>query len=124
MPGRTHHLQKIPLFSPLTYEGCAMVESLMKTREFSPFQTIVKEGGPGDSMFVINSGAVEVRKKDPNTGIDFLLTELGVGACFGEMALLTGKPRAATVVTTEPTTCGVLEKSAFEKLVQIGRAHV
>ena len=94
-----------------------MVESLMKTREFPPFQTIVKEGGPGDSMFVINSGAVEVRKKDPNTGIDFLLSTLGAGACFGEMALLTGKPRAATVVTTEPTSCGVLEKSAFEKLV-------
>jgi type IV pilus assembly protein PilB len=94
-----------------------MVESLMKTREFAPFQTIVKEGGPGDSMFVIDSGTVEVRKKDPNTGIDFLLSTLGAGACFGEMALLTGKPRAATVVTTEPTSCGVLEKSAFEKLV-------
>jgi type IV pilus assembly protein PilB len=94
-----------------------MVESLMKVREFAPFQTIVKEGGPGDSMFILNAGAVEVRKKDPNTGIDFLLTELKAGACFGEMALLTGKPRTASVIATEPTMCGVLEKSAFEKLV-------
>jgi type IV pilus assembly protein PilB len=117
IPGRVHYLQKVSLFSPLTYDGCLMVESLMKTREFAPFQTIFKEGGPGDSMFVINSGKVEVRRKDPNTGIDFLLSELSAGACFGEMALLTGKPRTATVVTTEPTTCGVLEKSAFEKLV-------
>ncbi len=115
--GRAHFLQKIPLFAPLTYEGCQMVESLMRNREFPPFQSIVKEGGPGDSMFVINAGAVEVRKKDPNTGIDFLLSELKAGACFGEMALLTGKPRTASVVTTEPTMCGVLEKSAFERLV-------
>ncbi len=115
--GRAHFLQKIPLFAPLTHEGCQMVESLIRNREFPPFQTIVKEGGPGDSMYVINAGTVEVRKKDPNTGIDFLLSELKAGACFGEMALLTGKPRTATVVTTEPTMCGVLEKAAFEKLL-------
>jgi len=41
-------------------------------------------------MFLITAGAVEVRKKDPNSGIDFLLSELKAGACFGEMALLTG----------------------------------
>jgi len=116
-PGRTHFLQKIPLFASLSYDGCQMVESLMRNREFPPFQTIVKEGGPGDSMFVINAGAVEVRRKDPNTGIDFLISELKGGACFGEMALLTGKPRTATVVSTEPTMCGVLEKAAFEKLL-------
>ncbi|MGE5327301.1 MAG: ATPase, T2SS/T4P/T4SS family, partial [Deltaproteobacteria bacterium] len=115
--GRSHFLQKIPLFASLNYDGCQMVESLMRNREFPPFQTIVKEGGPGDSMYVINAGAVEVRKKDVHTGIDFLISELRAGACFGEMALLTGKPRTATVVSTEPTICGVLEKAAFEKLM-------
>jgi type IV pilus assembly protein PilB len=115
--GKSHFLQKIPLFASLSYDGCQMVESLMRSREFPPFQTIVKEGGPGDSMFVINAGTVEVRKKDPNTGIDFLISELKAGSCFGEMALLTGKPRTATVVSTEPTMCGVLEKAAFEKLM-------
>ncbi len=114
---RTHYLQKIKLFSPLSYDECLMVESRLKPREFAPFQSVVKEGGPGDSMFFIHSGGVEVRKKDPNTGIDFLLTELKAGACFGEMALLTGKPRAASVLATEPTTCGVLEQAEFEELL-------
>ena len=114
---KSHYLQKISLFSSLSYEACAMVEGLMRRREFAPMQTIVKEGGPGDSMFVIHSGAVEVRRRDPSTGIDFLLTELGEGACFGEMALLTGKSRTASIITTEPTVCGMLEKSSFEKLV-------
>jgi type IV pilus assembly protein PilB len=67
-----------------------------------------------------------VRRRDPNTGIDFLLTELHPGACFGEMALLTGKPRTASVVAIEPTSCGVLEHADFEGLMvshpQIGLA--
>ena len=113
----THYLQKIRLFSALSYDECRIVESHLKPREFAPFQTVVKEGGPGDSMFFVNGGGVEVRKKDPNTGIDFLLSELRAGACFGEMALLTGKPRGASVVATEPTTCSVLEQADFEELV-------
>ena len=81
-PRRTHYLQKIKIFSALSYEECVMVESRLKTREFPPNQIVVKEGGPGDSLFFIRAGNVEVRKKDSNTGIDFLLTELKEGACF------------------------------------------
>ncbi len=116
-PSRTHYLQKVRMFSALSYDECRIVESRLKAREFAPFQTVVKEGGPGDSMFFINGGTVEVRKRDPNTGIDFLLSELKTGACFGEMALLTGKARAASVVATEPTLCSVLEQSDFEQLL-------
>ncbi len=114
-PPRSHYLQKIRLFSALSYEECVTVESRLKPREFAPNQSIVKEGGPGDSMFFIRTGAVEVRKKEPYAGIDFLLAELKAGSCFGEMALLTGKPRTASVVATEPTTCGVLELVDFEE---------
>jgi type IV pilus assembly protein PilB len=114
---RTHYLQKIRLFSGLPYEECLLIESRIRPREFAPQQTIVKEGGPGDAMFFITSGAVEVRKKDPNTGIDFLLSELKAGTCFGEMALLTGKPRVASVVAVEPTSCSVLEQSAFDEIL-------
>jgi len=114
---RNHYLQKIRLFSGLPFEECLLIESRLRPREFAPQQTIVKEGGPADAMFFINSGAVEVRKKDPNTGIDFLLTELKAGSCFGEMALLTGKPRAASVVAVEPTSCSVLEQSAFDEVL-------
>jgi type IV pilus assembly protein PilB len=116
-PERTHYLQKIRLFRGLPYEECRLLESRLRTREFAPQQTIVKEGGPGDAMFFITSGAVEVRKRDPNTGIDFLLTELKAGAGFGEMALLTGKARTASVIAVEPTTCSVLEQSAFDDVL-------
>ncbi len=112
-----HRLQSIQLFSTLGYDDCVTVESRLKTREFAPNQAIVKEGGPGDAMYLIKSGTVEVRKRDPNTGIDFLLTKLKAGACFGEMALLTGKPRTATVEAIEPAECAVLEREDFEELL-------
>ena len=114
---KQHYLQKIKLFSQLSVEECLAIERRLKRREFPPMQAMVKEGGPGDAMFFINAGAVEVRKKDPNTGIDFLLSELKAGSCFGEMALLTGKPRAASVVAVEPTTCWVLEMAAFDEVL-------
>ncbi|HEU5452896.1 MAG TPA: ATPase, T2SS/T4P/T4SS family, partial [Terriglobales bacterium] len=116
-PGPQHFLQRIKLFSGLSISDCQEVVKRMKRRDFPPNQIIVREGAPGTSMFFITAGQVDVRKKDPNTSIDFLLTELGPGANFGEMSLLTGKPRTATVTALQPTTCAVLEQSDFHDLL-------
>jgi type IV pilus assembly protein PilB len=89
----------------------------MKRREFPPTTAIVREGAPGTSMFFITAGMVEVRKKDANTGIDFLITELGPGQNFGEMSLLTGKPRSASVIAVHATTCAILEQAQFHELL-------
>jgi len=112
-----HFLQRIKLFSALSSEECQQVVKRMKRRDFSPHTMIVREGQPGNSMFFITAGLVEVRKKDPNTGIDFLLTEMGPGQNFGEMSLLTGKPRTATVTAIQPTTCAVLEQPDFQSVL-------
>src|SRR5207237_6796648 len=73
-----HFLQRIKLFSALSMEDCNEVVKRMKRRDFPPNQIIVREGAPGNSMFFITAGQVEVRKKDPNTGIDFLLDRKSV----------------------------------------------
>ena len=112
-----HFLQRIQLFSNLTPESCQQVVKRMKRRDFPPNQVIVRENAPGTSMFFITAGVVEVRKKDPVTGIDFLVAELGPGKNFGEMSLLTGKPRTATVTAIQPTTCAVLEQSDFQEVL-------
>ncbi len=112
-----HFLQRIKLFSALSIEDCQQVVKRMKRRDFPPNQVIVREGAPGNSMFFITAGLVEIRKKDPNTGIDFLLTEMGPGQNFGEMALLTGKPRTASVTSIQATTCAVLEEPEFRDLL-------
>src|SRR4029453_1166153 len=85
--------------------------------DFPPAEIIVREGAPGVSMYIIKSGLVEVRKKDPATGIDFLVAQLSSGAAVGEMSLLTGKPRSATVTTVQPTVVFTLTRSDFRNLL-------
>ena len=90
----------------------------MRRRDFAPQQTIVREGGPGDAAFLVVSGLVAVRHKDPGSGVEFTLAELGAGQMFGEMALITGKARAASVVALEQTSCAVLERAEFERALE------
>ena len=116
-PQAQHFLQRVQLFSLLSTDECDAIVRRLKRRDFPPSHYVVREGAAGDSMFFITAGKCEVRKKDVGTGIEFLLTELGPGACFGEMALLTGQPRTASVVSTEPTTVGILKNDDFRALL-------
>jgi len=113
-------LNQVPLFSGLPAEACDRLEAQMSRRDYPPQTVIVREGGAGDAAFVILSGLVAVRRRDKDSGLEFTLTELKPGEMFGEMALLTGKPRTATVVALQPTTCAVLERTNFE---QVLRSH-
>lgn len=65
---------------------------------------VVREGDPGEAMYVITEG--QVRVYTTRGGHEIQLNILGPGACFGEVALLTGRPRTATVVTLSP--CSVI----------------
>ena len=90
----------------------------MSRREFAPQSVIVREATAADAAFVVLSGLVAVRRKDPDSGIEFLLAELGPDQMFGEMALLTDKPRGASVVALEATTCAVLDRPVFEAMMR------
>src|SRR5215470_7281134 len=95
-------LKNVKLFAELSPDSLIKLASCLKVAEFPPSEVIVREGAPGVSMYLIKSGLVEVRKKDPATGIDFLVAELGEGPAVGEMALLTRRPRLATVTSVQP----------------------
>lgn len=111
-------LRNAELFRELSEEALEKLSKRLKTRVYPPNTAIVREGAPGDSMFIIKSGKVEVKKREPSLGIDLTIARLGEGACFGEMALLTGKPRTATCVATEETEVFVLEKKDFEDFLR------
>jgi type IV pilus assembly protein PilB len=111
-------LTDIPIFAGLSVAECAEFEQRMQRRDYVPQSIIVREGGAGDAAYVVLSGLVAVRRKDPDTGMEFLLAELGPGQMFGEMALLTKKPRAASVVALEATTCAVLTRDDFERVMR------
>jgi type IV pilus assembly protein PilB len=111
-------LADIPLFAGLSPAECSEFEQRMQRCDFVPQTVIVREGGIGEAAYVILSGLVAVRRKDPDTGMDFLLAELGPGQIFGEMALLTKKPRTASVVALEPTSCATLSRGDFERVMR------
>src|SRR5216117_4313406 len=110
-------LKNVKLFAELSPDSLAKLGSCLKTAEFPPAEVIVRECAPGISMYIIKSGLIEVRKKDPETGIDFLVARLTTREVVGEMSLLTGKPRSATVTTVQPTIVFALTRADFRNLL-------
>lgn len=89
------HVARLPLFRDLGAASIAAVARILKVETFARDAVVVRQGQPGDSMYFIAEGAVEVK-----TGGG--LVRLGTGQFFGEMALLSGAPRNATVVASGP----------------------
>jgi cAMP-dependent protein kinase regulator len=93
-------LASTPLFSDMTPEELREVLVRLKHHSFGPEAVILKEGDPGDSMFVIGQGRVSVTATGPK-GRPVELAQLGEGDFFGEVCLLTGKPRTATITSLD-----------------------
>jgi CPA1 family monovalent cation:H+ antiporter len=88
----TEMVERVPLFAKLTPDKRASIARLLKTRMTLPGDPIVRRGQRGDAMYFIASGAAVVL-------IPGKPVELGSGEFFGELALLTGQPRNADVVS-------------------------
>jgi hypothetical protein len=97
------------LFDELSKEEYLRIIDGMGFHIFQSGDVIVKEGDPGDSMFIICDGTVDVYTKD-KSGKDILLANLEEGNFFGEVSLLTTKPRTATIKAAERTELLELKK--------------
>ena len=78
---------------------------------------LCRQGDCGDAMYLLLSGRLAVRVTNAN-GVETTVDELAPGATLGEMALLTGHPRVATVVAMEASGLVRLERSGFERLAE------
>jgi len=94
-------LKMTPLFVRLNDEEMGQVLSVAREERYEAGGVIVQEGDPGDSLYLILEGAVEVVKQGP-TGAVTLMT-LHRDDCFGEMSLLDIENRSASAVAAEPT---------------------
>jgi voltage-gated potassium channel len=99
---------RVPFLKNLDPPAVIELTRLLRRLDLSAGTTVVRQGRPGDSMYFIVSGEVEVKVDPP--------IRLTAGAFFGEMALLTGAPRTANVVTTQPTTLLALEVADFHTM--------
>lgn len=95
----------IPYFA-LPPDKLAELVGRMKLRRVEADRVVIRQGDAGDSMFVIRSGSVKLLRRD-YTGRETHLGTLSAGDYFGELSLITGKVRRASVVTIED--CEILE---------------
>jgi voltage-gated potassium channel len=103
-------VSRVPIFASLGVVTLSEIVGKLRTRYYPARVTVLRRGDPGDSMFFISNGEVEVRLPTGGT------VRLGDGAFFGEMSLLNRQPRAATIATTTPTTLLVLYASDFYEI--------
>lgn len=96
-----------PLFRDFSVDEMVAVIQGLKLLTFERGQAILREGQPGGSLYTLTSGRVRAFQKDPATGKQNQLGDLKEGAFFGEMSILTGQPRMASVVAL--TRCELLE---------------
>jgi small-conductance mechanosensitive channel len=105
------------LFAVLSSEEQARLCASGSLMRFGPGETIVREGEPGDSLFLLLSGEVEVRKRGAD-GSEAAVAVLPAGEVFGEMTLLLDAPRSATVRAVAETDLLEVERSCVSELLQ------
>ena len=108
----TDVLGYIPLFANLPAAERAELNQLLKTRKFAAHQPVVWLGEQGDDFYIVHSGKVTVSAPD-ETGKEVTLSTLSSGQFFGEISLLDGGPRTATVRTATDATMLVLAREDF-----------
>ena len=83
----------------------------MESKRFSAGTPLFKEGDAGDTAFLVMSGVVEIWREV--NGENMILGEIKAGELFGEMALISNKPRMATAIAKEDTDCAVIPVAVF-----------
>ena len=105
-------LRSVPLFSGMTDRSIDTIAQLASETRFPAGTVLAREGEPGSSFVVIRSGAASVEQGGAP------LRPLGAGDYFGEIALIDGGVRTATVTATEPVDAVVIERDGFERLMR------
>jgi cAMP-dependent protein kinase regulator len=95
-----------PLFQGFSEDELLAVMRGLELLTFEPGDIIITEGDPGDSLFILTTGVVKAFLKNPEGG-QRLVRTMTDGAFFGEISILSGKPRTATVTAATP--CELLE---------------
>ena len=105
-------LKGVEAFKNLTPHELTDVAERMTRRQFMPGEVIIREGEVGEELFLISEGEVEIDRSGHE------VARLGSGDFFGELSLMSGDPRNATVVATKPVDTYVLGKDDFQSAIE------
>ena len=106
-----------PLFDGFSADELLAVMRGLELVSFEAGDMIVAEGAPGDSMFILTSGKVKAYVKTPK-GKSLKVQEFEEGDFFGEISVLTGKPRTATLTASVDCDCLELTRAALDEITK------
>jgi MFS superfamily sulfate permease-like transporter len=111
-------LEDIDFFQGVPEEELEQLRQVLKFREYKSGEAICREGDPGDRMWLLVKGSVSVRLDVADHRVSRRITSLTRGTIFGEMALIEGAPRSATIVADEDVACYELNDEDFGVLLR------
>ena len=109
--GYVDHLAQLPLFSTCSKKDLRLVASKATPLDIPAGRTIIEEGSPGKEFFVIDEGTAIVKRNGRK------VATLGRGQAFGELSLLDGGPRTATVIADTDLSVLILTRPEFAGLL-------
>ena len=109
-------LKKVPLFADLDARELEQISGSMRERRFAAGATVTQEGAGGAGFFVVESGQAAVSVDGADRGT------IGPGDYFGEIALLTGSERTATIIAASDMLCYGMTPWEFRPLVESNSA--
>ena len=113
---RIKTLKKVELFSQMSEEEMAALAERLRFSPFARGEIISRQGATAHWLYIIISGEAEVYLETPDGGRR-VLRNLGKGNFFGEMGLMTGAPRSASVLAKTDVECYRLDKEMFEEIL-------
>jgi CRP-like cAMP-binding protein len=105
-------IKRVPLFSECSRKHLNEIAGIADEIDLSEGKELTTEGRPGREFFVLIEGQADVKKRSRR------VNRLGPGDFFGEIALVTQRPRTATVVATAPVRALVITDRSFRRLLQ------
>ncbi len=105
-------LKQMPLFRHLTYKEIIRVLNLTEVSDYGPGEDIMREGEPGDDLYILLRGRVRLHKGGA------FITNLMPGAHLGEMALIDRSPRSVTATAEERSRLLILRRQEFYEIIR------
>lgn len=110
-------LRASPVFRRLTLEDRATVARASTVKHYPKGETIFEQGMPSDAFFTIVTGRVKISKMLP-TGKDLIIEVFGTGDPLGAVAAYDGRPFPASAIALEDTTCLIIPRAVFFRLLE------
>jgi CRP-like cAMP-binding protein len=108
-------LRRIKMLADVDEKLLASLLTYLEVVKVAPFGTVVNKGDHGDSLFMVLEG--EVRARVMIDGRETTLSTMGVGECFGELAIVDQGPRSADVIANQPSVLIKVSEAALKKML-------